>query len=373
MPRTPNGSLPTYRLHKSSGQAVVTLTDPSGRRRDRLLGPYGSPDSHAEYRRVLAEWEASCRTLAVGATVGATDLTVAELVLRAWDQFVTQHYRDADGQPTNEQNNFRQALAPLLQSHGHTLAREFGPQGLKAVRQAMIDRGWTRKWVNLSIGRIKRLFKWAVSEELIPPTVLQGLQAVEGLSRGRTAAREAEPVGLVADEVVEKTLPHLTRHVAGMVRLQRLTGMRPGEVCRVRLCDIDRAGDVWVFHPTKRKTSHRGKGRAMPSARRSKRCSVNSSRTTRTPSCSHPAGRWPRSMPGGRPPERPSTTGAAKKDRPARPTRSGHQASDTRSVRTATPFVGCATRPGSSRGTRTNFGTRPVRKSGSGTTWKPPR
>src|SRR5262245_49196332 len=132
MPRTPKGSLPTYRLHKSSGQAVVTLTDPCGCRRDRLLGTYGSPDSHAEYRRVLAEWEAACRTLPVGAAVGATDLTVAELALRAWDQFVTQHYRDADGQPTNEQNNFRQALAPLLQSHAHTLAREFGPQGLKA-------------------------------------------------------------------------------------------------------------------------------------------------------------------------------------------------------------------------------------------------
>jgi hypothetical protein len=134
MARTPNGSLPSYRLHKSSGQAVVTLADPSGRRRDRLLGPYGSPESHAEYRRVLTDWEASCRTLPDRAVLGATDLTVAELMLRAWDQFVTQHYRDADGQPTNEQNNFRQAIAPLLENHGHLLAREFRPQGLKAVR-----------------------------------------------------------------------------------------------------------------------------------------------------------------------------------------------------------------------------------------------
>jgi hypothetical protein len=55
----------------------------------------------------------------VGTAGGGTDLTMAELALRAWDQFVTRHYRDADGQPTNEPNNFRQALAPLLQSHGH--------------------------------------------------------------------------------------------------------------------------------------------------------------------------------------------------------------------------------------------------------------
>jgi integrase len=184
-------------------------------------------------------------------------------MLRAWDQFVTQHYRDADGLPTNEQNNFRQAIAPLLENHSHILAREFGPQGLKAVRQSMINRGWSRKWINLSVGRIKRLFRWAVSEELVPPAVLQGLQAVTGLSRGRTAAREAKPVQPVDDDVVEKTILHVTRHVAGMIRLQRLTGMRPGEVCRIRWCDIETTGEVWVYRPFKHKTAYQGKERAI--------------------------------------------------------------------------------------------------------------
>src|SRR5262249_12926131 len=61
MPRQPR--IPTYRFHKSSGQAIVTLPDGLGNRRDVLLGPHGSAESPAEYARVLAEWEAAgaCR------------------------------------------------------------------------------------------------------------------------------------------------------------------------------------------------------------------------------------------------------------------------------------------------------------------------
>jgi hypothetical protein len=41
MPRT--ASIPTYRLHRQSGQAVVTLRDAVGLRRDVLLGRYNTP------------------------------------------------------------------------------------------------------------------------------------------------------------------------------------------------------------------------------------------------------------------------------------------------------------------------------------------
>src|SRR5262249_24564886 len=47
--------VPSYRLHKQSGQAVVTLSDGTGGRRDVLLGKYGSPKSRADYTRVVSE------------------------------------------------------------------------------------------------------------------------------------------------------------------------------------------------------------------------------------------------------------------------------------------------------------------------------
>ena len=60
----------------------------------------------------------------------------------------------------------------------------------------------------------------------------------------------------VEDEVVEETLLHMPRIVADMVRLQRLTGARPGEICSLRPGDIDRSSDVWVYKPGEHKMEH---------------------------------------------------------------------------------------------------------------------
>jgi integrase len=67
----------------------------------------------------------------------------------------------------------------------------------------------------------------------------------------------------VADNVVEATLPHLSPIVADMIRLQRLTGMRPAEVCLMRPCDVERSGDVWRYVPSEHKTEHHGKERTI--------------------------------------------------------------------------------------------------------------
>ena len=46
--------IPSYRLHKGSGQALVQV---NGRR--LYLGRHGSPESLERYHRVVAEWLAS--------------------------------------------------------------------------------------------------------------------------------------------------------------------------------------------------------------------------------------------------------------------------------------------------------------------------
>jgi integrase len=48
-----------------------------------------------------------------------------------------------------------------------------------------------------------------------------------------------------------------------MVELQRLTGMRPGETCMIRRCDIDTGGSVWLYKPQHHKTAWRGKSRVI--------------------------------------------------------------------------------------------------------------
>jgi integrase len=142
-------------------------------------------------------------------------------------------------------------------------ASRVGPLALKAVRAAMVGRKWCRSLVNQRVGRVRRIFKWAASEELIPAAVYQALTTVTGLQRGRTVARETAPVGPVDDAVVDATLPFLNRHVRGLVEFQRYTGCQPGEACLVRRCDIEMNGAVWRYKPAHHKLAHRGKSRTV--------------------------------------------------------------------------------------------------------------
>jgi integrase len=41
-----------------------------------------------------------------------------------------------------------------------------------------------------------------------------------------------------------------------MVRVQLLTGMRPGEIVVLRPCDLDHSGDVWLYNPARHKTEY---------------------------------------------------------------------------------------------------------------------
>jgi hypothetical protein len=59
--------------------------------------------------------------------------SVDELILTFW-KHAEAHYRDPDGSPTGEVENFRQALKPVRRLYGHTRADRFGPLDLRAVR-----------------------------------------------------------------------------------------------------------------------------------------------------------------------------------------------------------------------------------------------
>jgi hypothetical protein len=115
----------------------VRLSD--GRRHDLLLGPFGSPESRAEYRRILAELEAHGGRYPLGTNGAvAAGLTVSELCLRFW-KYAEGYYRLADGSASRELDHYQSAQAVLMDLYGGTLAVEFGPLKLKAVRQKLVD------------------------------------------------------------------------------------------------------------------------------------------------------------------------------------------------------------------------------------------
>jgi integrase len=251
---------PAYRLHKRSGRAVVTLPDGLGGRHDVYLGEHGSEASEREYNRVLAEWRASGRKWRKADA--PADMTVNELVERYWE-WVQGYYRHADGMPTSEVRNIRDGLRPLVRLYGDTSANAFDGPGLEAVRNRMIEDGFCRNRINKDLARMKRVFKWAVPKKLLPISVFQELETVEGLRAGRSDARETAAVKPVPVVIVEKTLPKLRPQVAAMVELQLLTGMRSGEVTIMRGIDLDMTGKTWRYTPSTHKTAHRGHSRVI--------------------------------------------------------------------------------------------------------------
>ncbi|HXD85607.1 MAG TPA: tyrosine-type recombinase/integrase [Urbifossiella sp.] len=181
----------------------------------------------------------------------------------AFREWAKQHYRMPDGRETSEVREYELVIRHTRELYGETLAAEFGPLNFKAVRQKMILAGWSRGVINQRMGRLERIFKWAVAEQMIPAEVHYALAAVPGLKKGRTEARETDPVKPVDPSTVDSTIPSLNRHVRAMVELQRVTGMRPGEVCRLRLADVDRSAEPWVYRLVQHKTLHHGKDRAV--------------------------------------------------------------------------------------------------------------
>jgi hypothetical protein len=75
------------------------------------LGRYGSPESRAEFDRIIAEWLAGGRRLPTVASESGSDLTVNELLL-SYLRYVDSYYVK-DGRPTKEPEDIRYAIRPL--------------------------------------------------------------------------------------------------------------------------------------------------------------------------------------------------------------------------------------------------------------------
>lgn len=263
--------VPAYRQRKGYDQAIVTLRDAVTRRaRDYWLGPYNTPQSRELYHRLIADWEANGRRLIQPPQVESATpqgITVVELCRQYWDWAVGQF-----GQ--QDASNLKLMLRVLVRLCGSTPAHTFGPNKLRQVREAMIHgdpdaksprRPWSRKYVNVQVQRIIRIFKWAAARELLPVTIYQQLRTIEPLRRGRCAARETEPVKPVADKLVDAIQPYVSKQVWALIELQRLTGARPCELFQLRPIDLHTtdASGVWTYSPDEHKTAHRGRTRTI--------------------------------------------------------------------------------------------------------------
>ena len=271
---------PKYCLHKGTKQATVSI---HGTR--LYLGPFGSPESHAKYQELLKQWQASrdrqqrpnsdfaaakADNVVASITTSAlrakrqagSPITINELILVYRRH--THRYYQKNGKLTREATIIDDVVRFLRTYHSTTYVDDFGPVALDELRQSMIDElDWARSHINKQVGRLIRMFKWGGEKEIVDPRASVSLKSLAGLKKGRTNARETKKVACVDDEIVDATLPHLPEVVADMVRLQRVTGARPGEICSLRPCDLDRTASVWLYTPSEHKTEHHEKDRII--------------------------------------------------------------------------------------------------------------
>jgi len=260
MPR--KNHVPAYLFHKATGQAYVKLPDGVGGYNFVYLGAHGTAASRAAYRQKLAEHDADREAGGALAAVSANP-TVAQVFV-AFLRHAAKHYRRPDGTPTNEVQEYKALSVLVNEIYASLPAADFGPKKLKAVREMMVAKGWCRRTINQRIDRLRLVFKYAAAEELVPAAVFDALGTVTGLQKGRRPEiPESTKVPPVPDDVVEATLPHLGRHVRGMVEFQRLTGCRPTEACMLRRADIDTGGAVWLYRPPTHKGTWRGSDRII--------------------------------------------------------------------------------------------------------------
>ena len=252
MPGKHSSRNPRYRLHRPSGQAVVTVGG-----KDHYLGKHCSKASREAYDRLIAEWLRNGRTL----PAGREPISVNELLL-VYFKHAQKHYKHRRA-IEERMSHIRCAMRPLKALYGGIDAADFGPRSLLTIREQFIAGGLGRTTVNQRVQTIRRIFKWGVREELIPPSVHHGLSAVDGLRAGESQAREPKRVLPVPDEHVEAVLPYVLQPVAAMIRLQCVTGMRPGEVTAMRSADIDVTGRLWAYRPREHKTEHHGYNREI--------------------------------------------------------------------------------------------------------------
>ena len=241
---------PKYALHKPSGQARVRING-----KDIYLGVFNSKESQEAYERLVAKFFLG------SLDVDRDSLQLARLAIM-YVEFARGYYLK-DGVPTSEVQAIQMALKPLVKLFGREKIHAFGPRKLKLVRESMIQLKWARTTINQAIQRINRMLRWASENEYADSSIYQSCRTMTGLRRGRCEAKESEPVQPAPVADIDAVELFVARPVWSMIQLQLCTGMRPGEVCIIRACDIDVSGPVWEYRPETHKTAHHGRQRLV--------------------------------------------------------------------------------------------------------------
>lgn len=250
--------MPTYSLHKASGNARVWLAG-----RNYYLGEYNSPESRLKYAELLKKHLTGTLIDPIVQN-GPEDAgpTIHE-ICAAYILHAKTYYRK-NGKITAEFHCITSAMRPLKHLFGDSAAKDFDSVCLRMVRQRMIDsEDWCRDYINKAVARVVRVFRHAAKTKLVPAATLTDLELVEPLELGRTTAKDYAPRSEVPQTAIEAIKSKVDPMTRDMIDLALLTGSRGGELVSLTGNMIDKSGDVWFAVLADHKMSHKGKTRTL--------------------------------------------------------------------------------------------------------------
>lgn len=119
-----------------------------------------------------------------------------------------------------------------------------------------ISNGWSHRVAALQLNRLKNAIRWAVSEELCSRTVWENVSIISSDDIDGVTYDKIKPADW---EDVVAVKPYTNARVWDIIHILWLTGMRTGEVLKMKSTDIECSRDVWIYRPVDHKTRRFGK------------------------------------------------------------------------------------------------------------------
>lgn len=230
--------IPSHTLHKASGQGRVNIQG-----KTYYTGSWGTPESQARYEQLIAD-----------KVLGQLDQVSAKTLNAVLVAFRPECERKYAGYRT-----WKPLIKFLRVNLGDMQIDKIEPHQLESLMQREADaRKWSHRYVRDLLQKTRTIFKWARRKGLIRKDF-----SIDWITECEVMARRTKSKPPVADDVVDELLPHLPEKLADMVRVQRLIACRPGELLKMRYCDINRSQEPWTYTPESHKNTWREKDRVI--------------------------------------------------------------------------------------------------------------
>ncbi len=185
-------------------------------------------------------------------------VSVGEL-LRSYRRYAERTIRPVESNKEHPDFAFISRVESLLEPYRDWPVKDFGPDELFGVQQALLthrytrgkqEKRYTRRGINDTFNRIRKIWKWGMGRSMVAPEQVQALEEVKTLRIGTSDAPDKAKRKKLTNEEFQKVLECLGSVVGDILRMMWHTGMRPNEVLTMRPYDILRDDPAcWLYIP----------------------------------------------------------------------------------------------------------------------------